>query len=56
MSKGKRVRRTLAAAAVTLVSVTWGASASAAPQKDKPAEAPIIVRHTMSSCGNMDGF
>ena len=51
-----RVRRTLAAAAVTLVSVSWGASASAAPQKEKPVEAPVMVRHTMSSCGHMDGF
>ena len=51
-----RVRRTLAAAAVTVASVTWGASASAAPQVDKePAQHPV-VRHTMSSCGNMDGF
>ena len=51
-----RIRRSLAAVAVTLVSVSWGASASAAPQQEKPAEAPIMVRHTMSSCGNMDGF
>jgi hypothetical protein len=53
---GLRTRRTLAAVAVTLVSVTWGGAASAAPQKEKPVEAPVMVRHTMSSCGNMDGF
>ena len=54
-----RVRRTLAAAAVTVVSVAWGASASAAPQHEnvkQPAHSPVLVRHTMSSCGNMDGF
>jgi hypothetical protein len=52
-----RVRRTLAAVAVTLVSVSWGASASAAPQHDKaPSHRPIVIAHTMSSCGNMDGF
>jgi len=52
-----RVRRTLAAAAVILTSVTWGASASAAPQaKPAPAHAPIVVPHLMSSCGNMDGI
>jgi hypothetical protein len=52
-----RVRRTLAAAAVTLATVTWGASASAAPQEEKqPAHRPIVIAHTMSSCGNMDGF
>jgi hypothetical protein len=52
-----QVRRTLALAAVTLMSVSWGASASAAPQKDKaPANGPVVIAHTMSSCGNMDGF
>jgi hypothetical protein len=52
-----RIRRTLAAGAITLVSVSWGASASAAPQKDKaPDHRPIVIAHTMSSCGNMDGF
>jgi hypothetical protein len=52
-----RVRRSLAAAAVILTSVTWGASASAAPQaKQAPAYAPIVVPHLMSSCGNMDGI
>ena len=51
-----RVRRTLAVAAVTLVSVAWGASASAAPQHHKaPAHHPIVVKHLMSSCGHMDG-
>jgi hypothetical protein len=59
MSTGTRTRRTLAAVAVTLVSVSWGASASAAPQADKadePGQSRVVVRHTMSSCGNMDGF
>jgi len=56
MRTGPRTRRTLAAVAVTLVSVSWGASASAAPQADEPAQSRVIVRHTMSSCGNMDGF
>ncbi len=52
-----RIRHSLAAAAVTLVSVSWGASASAAPQHDKaPAHRPIVIAHTMSSCGNMNGF
>jgi hypothetical protein len=51
-----RVRRTLAVAAITVASVSWGATASAAPQKEKAPEAPVMVRHTMSSCGNMDGF
>ena len=52
-----RVRRSLAAAAVILTSVTWGASASAAPQvKKAPAHAPIVVPHLMSSCGNMEGI
>jgi hypothetical protein len=52
-----RTRRTLAAAAVTLLSVSWGASASAAPQHHKaPAHHPIVISHTMSSCGNMNGF
>jgi hypothetical protein len=57
MSKGMRTRRTLAAAALVLVSVSWGATASAAPQaKKEPARAPIVVSHLMSSCGNMDGI
>jgi hypothetical protein len=57
MSTGTRIRRTLAAAVVTLVSVSWGASASAAPQHHKaPAHHPIVISHTMSSCGNMNGF
>jgi hypothetical protein len=51
-----RVRRSLVALAVTVVSVSWGASASAAPRHEKPAHSPIVVRHTMSSCGHMDGF
>ncbi len=51
-----RVRRTLAVAAVILASVSWGASASAAPQQQKaPAHHPILVTHLMSSCGAMDG-
>ncbi len=51
-----RVRRTLAVAAVILASVSWGASASAAPQVHKaPAHHPIMVKHTMSSCGVMNG-
>ena len=51
-----RVRRTLAVAAVTLASVTWGASASAAPHAHQaPAHHPIIVKHSMSSCGVMNG-
>lgn len=54
---GLRTRRTLTAVAVTLVSVTWGGAASAAPQKEKaPEHRPIVIAHTMSSCGNMDGF
>jgi hypothetical protein len=52
-----RVRRTLATAVITLVSVSWGASASAAPQHDKaPGHRPVVIAHTMSSCGGMDGF
>jgi hypothetical protein len=52
-----RARHTLAAAAVILASVTWGASASAAPQQQKaPAHHPILVKHLMSSCGAMDGI
>jgi hypothetical protein len=51
-----RVRRTLVAAAVTLVSVTWGASASAAPRQDKPVHSPLVITHHMSSCGHMDGY
>ena len=52
-----RTRRTLAATALILVSVSWGATASAAPQAEKePARAPIVVPHLMSSCGNMDGI
>jgi hypothetical protein len=51
-----RTRRMIAAAA-TLASITWGAAASAAPQVDvEPVQAPVVVPHTMSSCGNMDGF
>jgi hypothetical protein len=50
-----RVRRTFAVAAATLLTVAWGASASAAPQAHKaPAHHPIVVKHLMSSCGNMD--
>jgi hypothetical protein len=50
------IRRSLAAAAVILTSVTWGASASAAPQQAKqPADSPIVISHLMSSCGHMDG-
>jgi hypothetical protein len=52
-----RIRRTLAAVAVTLVSVSWGASASAAPQHHKaPAHHPVMIKHLMSSCGHMDGY
>jgi hypothetical protein len=56
-----RIRRFLVAGAVTLVSVSWGVSASAAPQHDAthdraPVHRPIVIAHTMSSCGNMDGF
>ena len=52
-----RVRRTLAVAAITLASVSWGATASAAPQKQKaPDHRPIVIAHTMSSCGHMDGY
>ena len=52
-----RTRRTLAATALILVSVSWGATASAAPRATKePARAPIVVSHLMSSCGNMDGI
>jgi hypothetical protein len=51
-----RVRRTLAVAVMMLASVTWGASASAAPAQHRaPAHHPILVKHTMSSCGVMDG-
>jgi hypothetical protein len=50
-----RVRRTFAVAAVILSSVSWGASASAAPHQQKaPAHHPILVKHLMSSCGTMD--
>jgi hypothetical protein len=56
MSTGMRTSRTLAATALILVSVSWGATASAAPQaKKEPARAPIVVTHLMSSCGHMDG-
>jgi hypothetical protein len=49
-----RVRRTLAVAAVTLASISWGASASAAPQAHRaPAHHPIVITHLMSSCGAM---
>ena len=53
-----RISRTLAATALILVSVSWGATASAAPQqaKKEPARAPIVVAHLMSSCGHMDGI
>jgi hypothetical protein len=52
-----RVRRTLAVAAITLASISWGASSSAAPQKEKaPDHRPLVIAHTMSSCGNMNGF
>jgi len=52
-----RVRRTFAVAVMVLASVTWGASASAAPREHRaPAHHPILVRHTMSSCGVMDGI
>ncbi len=51
-----RTSRTLAATALILVSASWGATASAAPQaKKEPARAPIVVTHLMSSCGHMDG-
>jgi hypothetical protein len=54
---GMRVRRSLAVALVVLASVSWGASASAAPQQHQtPAHHPILVKHTMSSCGAMDGI
>jgi hypothetical protein len=57
MRTGTRTSRTLAATALILVSVSWGATASAAPQAEKePARAPIVVPHLMSSCGNMDGI
>ena len=57
MSTGMRTRRTFAAAALILVSVSWGATASAAPQAEREAvRAPILVPHLMSSCGNMDGI
>jgi hypothetical protein len=57
MSTGMRTSRTLAATALILVSVSWGATASAAPRATKePARAPIVVSHLMSSCGNMDGI
>jgi hypothetical protein len=48
-----RVRHTIAAAAAILASVAWGASASAAPQHRTPAHHPILITHTMSSCGHM---
>jgi hypothetical protein len=52
-----RVRRSFAVAAVIVASVSWGATASAAPQaKGEPVRAPIVVPHLMSSCGNMDGI
>jgi hypothetical protein len=52
-----RVRRTLAVAVITLASVSWGASASAAPHKEKvPDHRPILIAHTMSSCGGMNGY
>jgi len=52
-----RFRHTLAVVAVTLVSVSLGASASAAPQHQKaPTRQPIVVVHAMSSCGHMDGY
>ena len=52
-----RISRTLAATALILVSVSWGATASAAPQqaKKEPAQRPIVIAHLMSSCGHMDG-
>lgn len=50
------VRRTLAVAVMVLAPITWGASASAAPQQHRaPAHHPILIKHTMSSCGVMDG-
>jgi hypothetical protein len=52
-----RVRRIRAVAVVTLASVSWGATASAAPHQQKsPDHRPIVIAHTMSSCGGMDGF
>ncbi len=51
-----RVPRTLAVASIIVASVSWGATASAAPQRDKAPDRPILIAHTMSSCGNMDGF
>jgi hypothetical protein len=57
MSTGMRTSRSLAATALVLVSVSWGATASAAPQAEmEPTQAPIVVPHLMSSCGNMDGI
>jgi hypothetical protein len=57
MSTGMRISRTLAAIALILVSVSWGATASAAPQQAKqPAHQPIVISHLMSSCGHMDGI
>jgi hypothetical protein len=57
MSTGMRTSRTLAATALILVSVSWGATASAAPQaKKEPARQPIVITHLMSSCGHMDGI
>ena len=51
-----RTGRTLAATALILVSVSWGATASAVPQaKREPARQPIVIVHLMSSCGHMDG-
>jgi hypothetical protein len=61
MSTGMRTSRTLAATALVLVSVSWGATASAAPQHaprnaGQPAHQPIVIAHLMSSCGHMDGI
>ena len=50
------VRRTLAVAVMVLAPITWGASASAAPQQHRaPAPPPKLIKHTMSSCGVLDG-
>jgi len=54
-----RARRTLAVGVALLATVAWGASASAAPQvtsHDRPGHQPVLIVHTMSSCGHMDGF
>ena len=55
-----RSARTIAATALVLVSVSWGATASAAPQQARhqgePAHQPIVIAHLMSSCGHMDGI